>query len=353
MSLGSALRELGGFLDACRADGTVSSVELSGDGEGAASRVLTAEVVLTATPVRNGGDAATLSLADAAVAADGTLRLGFESTSPVLPTAEYDVEVDSTVATVDGDGTVTVEAVVSVPTDEMGATEGAERTAATVTAGGGETTTGAPDAGTATADGTDAAADENAGAEPSSAEGALANRDRDVPPFRDRELLAEVYESCDTFAEMTEALGMDVTAETVRRYMVDHGIHEPNSYDTGGSDEHEADETASRDETAAEEETVDPEPEPEPEPDSTPAVVADGIGLPDDVTVETLIETVKRSNTIYEVRRDIGIEHDDALEMLRELNLLDLVVGRLATEAERDISHDEIVDRLRGASATQ
>jgi hypothetical protein len=97
----------------------------------------------------------------------------------------------------------------------------------------------------------------------------------------------------------------------------------------------------------------EPEPEPEPEPDSTPAVVADGIGLPDDVTVETLIETVKRSNTIYEVRRDIGIEHDDALEMLRELNLLDLVVGRLATEAERDISHDEIVDRLRGASATQ
>jgi hypothetical protein len=343
MSLGSALRELGGFLDACRADGTVSSVELSGDGEGAASRVLTAEVVLTATPVRDGGDTATLSLADAAVAADGTLRLGFESTSPVLPTAEYDVEVDSTVATVDGDGTVTVEAVVSVPTGETGATEGAERTATTVTAGGGETA-----AEVATADETGAADEEDTGDEAPSAEAPLANRDRDVPPFRDRELLAEVYESCDTFAEMTEALGMDVTAETVRRYMVDHGIHEPNSYDTGGSDECETDEAAGA-ETATAEETVDPEPEPDP----TPAVVADGIGLPDDVTVETLIETVKRSNTIYEVRRDIGIEHDDALEMLRELNLLDLVVGRLATEAERDISHDEIVDRLRGASATQ
>jgi len=349
MSLGSALRELGGFLDACRADGTVSSVELSGDGEGAASRVLTAEVVLTATPVRDGGDPATLSLADAAVAADGTLRLGFESTSPVLPTAEYDVEVDSTVATVDGDGTVTVEAVVSVPTGERGATEGAERTAAPVTAGGGETTAEAPDAGMATADETEPTADEDTGDEAPSAEAPLANRDRDVPPFRDRELLAEVYESCDTFAEMTEALGMDVTAETVRRYMVDHGIHEPNSYDTGGSGECETDEAAAGAETATAEETVDSEPEPDP----TPAVVTDGIGLPDDVTVETLIETVKRSNTIYEVRRDIGIEHDDALEMLRELNLLDLVVGRLATEAERDISHDEIVDRLRRASTTQ
>jgi hypothetical protein len=356
MSLGSALRELGGFLDACRADGTVSSVELSGDGEGTASRVLTAEVVLTATPVRDDGDAATLSLADATVAADGTLRLGFESTSPVLPTAEYDVEVDSTVATVDGDGTVTVEAVVSVPTGETGATETAERTAATVAAAGGETAAEAPDDGMAETDETgvtgDGDADEGSSAE---GEGPLASRDRDIPPFRDRELLAEVYESCDTFAEMTEALGMDVTAETVRRYMVDHGIHEPNSYDTGGSDGSEPDEAASGAETATTEGTVDPNPEPEPEsePDPTPAVVADGIGLPDDVTVETLIETVKRSNTIYEVRRDIGIEHDDALEMLRELNLLDLVVGRLATEAERDISHDEIVDRLRRASATQ
>jgi hypothetical protein len=86
--------------------------------------------------------------------------------------------------------------------------------------------------------------------------------------------------------------------------------------------------------------------------DSEQVVLADGIGLPDDVTVETLIETVKRSNTIYEVKQNVGIERQDALEMLRELNLLDLVVGRLATEAERDISREEIVDRLREASTT-
>lgn len=339
MSLGSALRELGGFLDACRADGTVSSVELSGRGDGA-SRILTAEVVLAATPMQGAEGTATLSLAETDVAADGTLRLGFESTAPVLPTAEYDVAVDSTVASVAEDGTVTVEATVAIPTGETTPAEPAdatERTAAAVTAGGAAD----DEHGTTAAGETDPAPEATADAD-SAAEGPLAGRDRDVPPFRDRELLAEVYESCDTFAEMTDALGMDVTAETVRRYMVDHGIHQPNSYDTGESDETE---------TGAS--TVEPEAEPEPEPAPTPPVVADGIGLPDDVTVETLIETVKRSNTIYEVRRDIGIEHDDALEMLRELNLLDLVVGRLATEAERDISHDEIVDRLRQASATQ
>jgi hypothetical protein len=38
--------------------------------------------------------------------------------------------------------------------------------------------------------------------------------------------------------------------------------------------------------------------------------------------------------------------------MLRELNLLDLVVGRLATEAERDITREDVVTRLREASAT-
>jgi hypothetical protein len=120
--------------------------------------------------------------------------------------------------------------------------------------------------------------------------------------------------------------------------MVDYDIHQPNSYDTGS------------DEADAVEEADDPDPEAD---GQSPVVIADGMGLPDDVTVDTLIETVKRSNTIYEVEQDVGIEREDALEMLKELNLLDLVVGRLATEAKRNISREEVVDRLREASATQ
>ncbi|ESS12727.1 MAG: hypothetical protein A07HR60_00426 [uncultured archaeon A07HR60] len=71
------------------------------------------------------------------------------------------------------------------------------------------------------------------------------------------------------------------------------------------------------------------------------------------MTIDALIETVRTSNTIYEVKQEIDVGRDDALELLRELNLLDLVVGRLATEGERDLSRDQIVDRLREASAVK
>jgi hypothetical protein len=111
--------------------------------------------------------------------------------------------------------------------------------------------------------------------------------------------------------------------------MIDYDIHEPNSYDTADDTEEATD--------ATEEE---------------PVVLSDGVGLPEDITVEELIETVKGSNTIYEVKHDMGVDRQDALETLRELNLLDLVVGRLATEAERDISREDVVERLREASAS-
>jgi hypothetical protein len=179
-----------------------------------------------------------------------------------------------------------------------------------------------------------------------------------VPPFRDTELLAEVYAAHGTFAEMADALGMDVTAETVRRYMIDAGVHQPTSYNTGGADAADTTDDASDAGTPADDvgrdgSTDESEPPDTTDRDGSPVVLADGIGLPNDITVETLVETVKRSNTVHEVERAVGVDHDEALELLRELNLLDLVVGRLATEAERDIGRAEVVDRLREASATR
>jgi len=159
---------------------------------------------------------------------------------------------------------------------------------------------------------------------------------------------------------MTDAIGMDVTAETVRRYMIDYGIHQPNTYDTNDGSGEEADAGPDSDagEIDAEADAPAPTEEERPAPetgtgaDGSPVVLADGIGLPDDVTVETLIETVRASNTLYEVERDIGVEREDALDMLRELDLLDLVVGRLDTQSRRDISREDVVERLREASAT-
>lgn len=79
--------------------------------------------------------------------------------------------------------------------------------------------------------------------------------------------------------------------------------------------------------------------------------LADGIGLPEDVTAETLIETVKRSTTLHEVKRDLDMERQDVLEMLKELDMVDLVLGSLGTETDRDITREDVIERLREASA--
>jgi hypothetical protein len=238
---------------------------------------------------------------------DGRLGLAFESSDPVVPAGEGRVEVEPAGTALGSDGAVMVSLAAVVPTDE-----------------GPATTDSGPTAGDrwGSKDGSADIEGDPSGPDPS-------RRDRDVPPFRDPELLAEVYESCDTFAEMTDAIGMDVTAETVRRYMIDYGIHQPNTYDTDDGGD------------AADAEAGD-----------SPAVLADGIGLPDDVTVETLIETVQASNTLYEVERDPRDAREDALDMLRELPQLALVVGRLSTPHERDIAREDVVERLREASAT-
>jgi hypothetical protein len=302
MGVGGALRQVAAFLEECEQAAPVADVDLVECNERETG--LAADVELSLGQPSPDGDA--MSLCATSLNTDGTLRLGFETAEAVLPVADHDVEVEPRDATLTAGGTVRVELSAFVPAGD-----------APGSADSGASTAGSPDWGASAAtaqEGTPAGTE----------------RDREVPPFKDPDLLAEVYESCETFAEMAEILEMDVTAETVRRYMIDYDIHEPNSYDTTD----EADDAS----TAGEEEQV---------------VLSDGIGLPEDITVEELIETVKGSNTIYEVKRDVGVGRQDALEMLRELNLLDMVVGRLATEAERDISRDDVVERLREASATR
>ncbi|MFB6129997.1 MAG: hypothetical protein ABEJ28_04145 [Salinigranum sp.] len=63
--------------------------------------------------------------------------------------------------------------------------------------------------------------------EPAESDDSPAESGGDLPPHMDPDRLAEVYETYDTFAEMTEALDTDVTAQTVRHHMIKHGIHEP------------------------------------------------------------------------------------------------------------------------------
>jgi len=330
MGIGSGFRELGRFLDDCeRRGGPVEHVDVAevtdAGGEG-----LRAELELTLSV-----DLATgVALCDPQVCPDGTVRFALESTTELIPTADHDVSVEPTGTALDGDDTVTVRFAATVP-DTSGPTGDDSRAMDAI--GTDRSDTGGVSDGVADRECSDTARVDGetveesrgaAGGSPDPVDDGSATSEREVPPFKDPDLLAEVYDSCETFAEMADVLEMDVTAETVRRYMIDYDIHEPNTYQTG------------EDPTAA-------------TGDEGQVVLSDGIGLPDEVTAEDLIETVERSNTIYEVKQDIDIDRDDALEMLQDLNLLDLVVGRLATEGERDITREDIVDRLREASAVQ
>lgn len=51
-------------------------------------------------------------------------------------------------------------------------------------------------------------------------------------PYKDPERLREVYDEHDTFPEMRDALGVEVTPQTIRRHMIEHGIHEVSSNET-------------------------------------------------------------------------------------------------------------------------
>lgn len=201
-----------------------------------------------------------------------------------------------------------------------------------------------------------------------------AARNEELPPYEDTEYLRTIYASCDTFVEMADVIEMDVAAETVRRYMTEADVHEPSSYDTvSGSDDEDVasperddrDDSVSADENAPEATETDSESSPvDRRPDETAAgmetgvddpvedianrpVVADGIGLPDGLTVQQLADAVESSRTLHEVKRKLDIERDQAQQLLERLNLLDLVVARLSERGNRRISRSEIADRIR------
>lgn len=161
--------------------------------------------------------------------------------------------------------------------------------------------------------------------------------DESPSPYTDEERLRNVYEEHDTFAEMRDALGVEVTPQTVRRKMIDFGIHVPNSPDNhteSGQNGSEAEPKSSADRSQ--------------DGQSEDTVVADGLDLPSDITIEELQEVVREANTIHEAQARLGIDREDVRRILTDLNLLDLVTGRLVN-ADDPITNDEIDERIRTA----
>lgn len=212
-----------------------------------------------------------------------------------------------------------------------------------------------------------------------------ARSDGATEPHRDPERLREVYETCETFAEMTEALDTTVTPQTVRRNMIEHGIHEPRTRtdsETGDGestdDESESDAASAPSEprrpaeaghgdtrdggTASAESSDEEEPEDDvasdasrsDESDDDSGLVEDvdlpeAVDLPSHVALDDLRRAVVDATTLYEVQSELRIDRSTARRVLRDLDLLDLVTGRVTTTDEQTSPAAVVDERIRRA----
>ena len=192
----------------------------------------------------------------------------------------------------------------------------------------------------------------------------------ETPAHKDPARLREVYETCGTFAEMTEALGATVTAQTVRRNMIQYGIHEPSRQGTTGNAESESesrraeranlneretecdgDDGAGREsdsESAGESESGG---ELRNENDDEAAADERTVDLPSHVTLDDVRSAVADASTLYEVQRTLRIDRTKARKILQSLDLFELVGGRVATAEEKEESVAEIDRRIQNACA--
>jgi hypothetical protein len=197
---------------------------------------------------------------------------------------------------------------------------------------------------TAPADSAVAADGESIAAADADPDGLAAVRDESVPPYEDEPYLRRLYEVCDTFDEMRREIPMDVSAETVRRYMIEAGVHDPTTYDTASErDGDDAAAEAGRETTTADgEAAVDPLAT---VPDEQ--LLADGIGLPAELSIEDVADAVVEAGTMYEVRERLDLDPRQTRELLQQLDLIDLVMRRIGDDTPREVTHETVADRLR------
>jgi hypothetical protein len=318
---------------------------------------------------------------------DDPLTVDLSVRTPLFGNIETDgIDLDVRDATVNEDGTATVALSASIPRSAPSRSRS-----------------------TAGADGRDpdGSPERETGGTAERATNRTTNGNGSEPVHRDPDRLREVYATCDTFAEMTEVLGADVTSVTVRRNMIKHGIHEPrsngssahvdggsegesdNDSDTdadagsddghdsgsgpssGSDDDHElgdrddgapadADEPSGDATASGDDESVndsgsasDDDPAGSDEASTTaesadePVAIPDGIGFPRDLTLNGVQEVVAESNTLYEAQTRFGLDRDRTRELLDDLGVLDLVHGRMSTRHERRVSPAAVGERIR------
>lgn len=226
-------------------------------------------------------------------------------------------------------------------------------------------------------------------------------------PDYDSKALRDVYERCETFAEMAESLDTDVTPQTIRRRMIRRGIHQPNTTTGNGlpivsspartkggtveadsrgdedeqsshNDENESEadsretggQSDGRDESqemrrASEVDTTpdgksddqtddtdwfaesgETQSEPEGSDDGEEAPLPPNYEVDGGITVEELRDAVKQSSTLYAVQQQLDLERETTTELLAKYDLLELVQGRLASKYQRDQMKGDIDVRI-------
>lgn len=340
MGIGSTFCQLGQFLDEWETEGaTIQSVTLTEETGVGEREDRTADVTFE-LPIgeisENGNSGVTCK---PTTATDGSLTLNLETDLGVPDTIDLPVDVEPVDATFQSDGKIAVTTEITVfesTTRSISSDSRADKIESNVSD---SSSPSEIDRSLPTSKDEDIPEPETgrSSRENRGASDDADSRTRDVPPFKDPDLLREIYDSHDTFAEMADALDMDVTGETVRRYMIDYDIHQPTSYRSSDDSDPESDPDAW--DGNGNQPTTDA--------DQQAIVLSDGVGLPENVTVEDLIETVNRSNTIYEVKEDLDLERKEAHRMLKELNLIDLVLGRLDDETSHSMTREDVIERLR------
>ena len=161
--------------------------------------------------------------------------------------------------------------------------------------------------------------------------------------------------------------------------MTDAGVHTPASYETtnrtsessgGTASDAASDASVATESTAGTESVTAPEPEPDAESagESAPAtsrgsladgdrgppaslpdeqLVTDGIGLPEALTLHDVVDAVVDARTVHEVQREVCLEYDRTRQLLTQLNVLDLVVGRVSGDPDQRVTVDVVADRIR------
>ncbi len=358
---------------------------------------------------RAGYDVSDISDSDGMVgddAVDATVHVEFSPAVPGDGVDEADVVIAD--ATVTDEGRVAVTMDVSVPLESTGETGDVEPVGTPVepttsnagrdgnhdeetdaTVGGDASRNGERPTSTGIEGATKATSDQDASETTSDDES-------DEPAYRDPDRLREAYEAHDTFAAMTEALGVDVTPQTVRKHAIRHGIHEPETRSRTGDDdttggtgedtrsEPDEDESGSDDrgsvatpangtspdnggnasgtppegtdqeaQASADAPVRDDDDRDADPPDGTDLseeALSDSVGLPEGVPMDELIEAVRRAKTLYEVQRRLDLERDETHELLRQFQILDLVQGRVH-DIDGDTDPEEIESRIRTTMA--